>query len=221
MVNLDSAKITPKASALGGCARAPHALALALLATAALCFGKAGFIHVKAITAQWLIANAWAKTLADNSLGHRPWPWLDTWPVAQLEVPHLNLKLLVLDGLQGQALAFGPGAKLRSASVYDTPLASSSGFQVIAGHNDTHFDFVSQLQLGHIVRLQNQYGGWHAYRVEQLQQVEADAGYVALSSSNVQSEDLFLVTCASALQAVLPNQQRIVAHLKPILHKFS
>ena len=194
-------------------------LVLALLATAALCFGKAGYIHVKAITAQWLMANAWAKTLTSQQLGHRPWPWLDTWPVAKMDIPRLDIQLLVLDGLQGQALAFGPGSQLWPA--WESPPLGDSGFQVIAGHNDTHFDFLADLQTGEIVRLQNQFGGWRSYRVQQLQLVSANEGSVALYSDDLQTDDIFLMTCASALQALIPNQRRLIAHLKPVLHKVS
>ena len=102
----------------------------------------------------------------------------------------------------------------------ESPLGDS-GFQVIAGHNDTHFDFLADLQTGEIVRLQNQFGGWRSYRVQQLQLVSANEGSVALYSDDLQTDDIFLMTCASALQALIPNQRRLIAHLKPVLHKVS
>ncbi|BFM07722.1 sortase domain-containing protein [Halioxenophilus aromaticivorans] len=189
-----------------------------LLATAALCFAQSGYIQVKAITAQWLIANAWAKTLASQELGQRPWPWLDTWPVAKLSVPGLDEEWLVLEGLQGQSLAFGPG---RLQWQLPTATAGQTGLQLIAAHNDTHFRSLAKLATGDTVKLQNHFGGWRTYQVVQISTLAADDGTVTVDAGQVDSDDLFLMTCDGAFQALAANQRRLLAHLKPVLRKLS
>ncbi|MEQ8800451.1 MAG: hypothetical protein RLP45_00275, partial [Haliea sp.] len=46
----------------------------------------AGWIHVKAMLAQHLLARAWLESAA-TGVAQKPWPWADTWPVAVLRVP--------------------------------------------------------------------------------------------------------------------------------------
>src|SRR5690554_7600454 len=66
------------------------------------------WIPFKALVAQELLALAWAETQA-RQVEARPWPWADTWPVAKLELPELGVSMIVLEGLHGESLAFGPG----------------------------------------------------------------------------------------------------------------
>ena len=70
--------------------------------------GQGLWIYAKAQVAQYLLKQAWATTLQE----HRPtppWPWEDTWPIAQLLVPRLAVDQIVLSGTSGRTLAFGPG----------------------------------------------------------------------------------------------------------------
>lgn len=196
----------------------PKATYFILLASAALCFTTAGYIQIKAVTAQLLISSAWAKTLDKQDLGQRPWPWMDTWPVAKLEVPRLGVKWIVLNGIEGQSLAFGPGY-LRSPGA-ELNQQNSSGVTLIAGHNDTHFRFLKSLHVNDTIRLQNQYGGWRTYQVAELATATAENNNIALNAENIHSDDLILMTCDSALQAVVPRQRRLIAHLTPVLRKF-
>jgi len=198
--------------------------AYTLIATAALCFSKAGYIQVKAITAQWLISAAWAKTLNNPSSINRPWPWADTWPVAKLDVPALGIQLLVLDGVHGQSLAFGPGRQMIRQATENgsrTDLPENSGIQLIAGHNDTHFQFLKNLKAGNSVRLQNTFGGWQTYTVLRVATAKVQEGELRLPAEDVNSDDLFLMTCYSPLQAVLPTQKRLLAQLRPVLKKIN
>ena len=66
------------------------------------------WIHAKAALAQVLLARAWAQSDHGRRI-QRPWPWADMAPIARLSVPRLHQDLIVLDGDNGQALAFGPG----------------------------------------------------------------------------------------------------------------
>ena len=78
---------------------------LVLIATAS--FGKAGWILLKAELAQYLIQSSWEETLATGA-NQKPWRWSDTWPVGKLVHAKSETQLYVLEGAQGNALAFGP-----------------------------------------------------------------------------------------------------------------
>ena len=103
--------------------------------------GHAVWIHAKAQLAQVLLHRAWARTL-DGERDVKPWPWADTWPVARLRVPALGVDLIVLDGVSGRTLAFGPGHASGS------PRPGMAGTAIISGHRDTHFRFLAALTPG-------------------------------------------------------------------------
>jgi len=137
-----------------------------------------GWIQLKAILSQWLIAHSWQLAL-QHKHSVKPWPWADTYAVARLIAEKQDVDLIVLDGIHGEALAFGPGM---------IQLGEGDS-RLIAGHRDTHFGWLNQLQLGDTIRLQTDTTGWQTYRVEQ-QQV-ADSRNQALSPN----QDLLLTTC--------------------------
>ena len=103
--------------------------------------GQGAWIHVKARVAQHLLQRAWVRTLAGES-DVKPWPWADTWPVARLRVPAHGADLIVLDGVSGRTLAFGPGHASSSAR------PGSPGTAIVSGHRDTHFYFLRRVRPG-------------------------------------------------------------------------
>ncbi|MCZ6829991.1 MAG: class GN sortase [Gammaproteobacteria bacterium] len=141
------------------------------------------WILAKAELAQVLIARAWS---AEGAA--KPWPWADTWPVLRLQAPHLGVDLYVLEGGQGNALAFGPG---RMPQVGDQPPAGSQPpALLIAGHRDTHFRFLQELRAGDSLRLRAKQGGWQRWRVDSVAIV--DSRHQALKPV---AAGLLLVTC--------------------------
>lgn len=137
-----------------------RAMSALLVVTSLYCFWAAGWIHLKAWLAQELIAHAWRQTLvatpvpnrasSPTSAAHqfpRPWPWADTQPVAQLTLPD-GKQWIVLQGAQGNSLAFGPGLVEGS----DLP---GQGFSVIGGHRDTHFASLADVAAGQIIKLES------------------------------------------------------------------
>ena len=121
-------------------------------------FGKGFYMQAKAHFAQYLIEQAWAKTLIDGQ-SHKPWSWADTYPVAKLSIeqakrpnhfdgPASNDSLYVLAGASGRNLAFGPALVLSSAP------AGAQGNTVIAGHRDTHFAMLNGISVGRRLALQ-------------------------------------------------------------------
>ncbi|UCE88716.1 MAG: class GN sortase, partial [Pseudomonadota bacterium] len=75
-------------------------LAGALALPGAWQLGHGAWIYAKAVLAQHLLHSAWQHTLAQRAVSSQPrilpWPWADTWPVARLQVPRLDVDLVVL-----------------------------------------------------------------------------------------------------------------------------
>jgi len=109
--------------------------------------GQGSYIHAKALLAQVLLESAWAETL-HGAKEVKPWPWADTWPVNRLSVPALGVSRIVLAGVSGQALAFGPGRLFNSGN------AGPPASVIIAGHRDTHFRFIREIKYGDVITLQ-------------------------------------------------------------------
>jgi sortase A len=147
--------------------------------------GAAGYIHAKAWLAQDLLDHAWQRTLAGERRV-KAWPWADTWPVAEIEVPRLHVKEIVLADAGGEALAFGP------AHVAGTARPGEEGTTVIAGHRDTHFKWLGDIEPGDTIILTSPNGRRHVYEVSDGKVVMAHAS--GLYADEDQHE-LALVTC--------------------------
>ncbi len=147
--------------------------------------GSASYIHAKAILAQVLLETAWDKTVHGQQ-EVKPWPWADTWPISRLDVPGLGVDRIVLAGASGSSLAFGPG------HLFGSSLPGQQGNTVIAGHRDTHFRFLKDIQRGELIRLQSHTGETIKYEVSETIIVdEKQAEYLANTSEN----KLTLITC--------------------------
>ena len=147
--------------------------------------GSASYIHAKAILAQVLLETAWDKTVHGQQ-EVKPWPWADTWPISRLDVPGLGIDRIVLAGASGSSLAFGPGHLFGSA------LPGQQGNTVIAGHRDTHFRFLKDIQRGELIQMQSLTGETIKYKVSETIIVhKKQAEYLANTSANT----LTLITC--------------------------
>ena len=113
----------------------------------------------------------------------KPWAWADTWPVAKLTIQ--NRQLYVLSGASGRNLAFGP------AHLPQTSLPGQPGNVAIAGHRDTHFDILRELEKGDLLHLQG-VQQQKSYRVTSMRIVHESQ--VEVLSPNGQDE-ITLITC--------------------------
>ncbi len=161
-----------------------------LLMTCLLCFGfwqlgQGTYIPAKAWFAQELMQRAWART-GNGEARATPWPWADTWPVARLTARSGEVDLIVLAGSSGRTLAFGPGHLSASA------MPGESGNAVIAGHRDTHFQFLKNVQLGELLMLESSNGLQHQYEVVGVEIVDSRKASLLLDT---QDAILSLVTC--------------------------
>lgn len=146
---------------------------------------KGAWIYLKASAAQYLIERAWAEH-AFGAEAVTPWPWADTQVVARLRVPALDVERFVLAGAHGQALAFGPG------HLSGTPLPGHAGNSVIAGHRDTHFEFLRDLARGDEIFVDLPHGQTLRYRVREVW-VTVDTDMRPLEQHN--DKALTLITC--------------------------
>lgn len=161
-------------------------LVVALLATVALWnLGQGIWIHVKAHVAQRLLQQAWARTIAGER-EVKPWPWADTWPVARLRVPAHGVDLIVLDGVSGRTLAFGPGHVASSAP------PGHAGTALVTGHRDTHFRFLARLKPGEQVLLEAPGQASRRYVVRDIAVVDSRAAVIRTGDD---VNRLVLITC--------------------------
>lgn len=147
--------------------------------------GQGAYIPAKAWVAQALMQRAWDKEGAGASQS-APWPWADTWPVARLTANGGDVELIVLSGGSGRTLAFGPGHLSVSA------LPGENGNSVIAGHRDTHFQFLQHVEVGDTIDLATPDGRGHRYRVSNIDVVDSRRGSLVLDTDR---PVLSLVTC--------------------------
>ena len=183
------------------------------LVSTTLLWGNSLKIYLKAELAQYLIAEAWAKTLL-SGLETKPWNWADTWPVARLQVPEFDEDLYVLAGSQGNSLAFAPG------HVEGSAFPEEFGTMVIGGHRDTHFSFLKELKTGSALYLQNKNGDWQYYLVSDKHIVDSREGPWIIDPN---LEELHLITCYPFEQLVPSSPLRyvVVANKAPLDYQAS
>ena len=168
-----------------------------------------GYIHAKAILAQFLLETAWSDTLKGQE-EVKPWPWADTWPVARLSVPRLGINRIVLAGANGSSLAFGPG------HLFNSSLDEQWGNTLIAGHRDTHFRFLRKLRKGDRIELQTRDNGSVKFRVEKTMIVNKDdSSHLYLDGP----QRLTLITCYPFVSDDAGGPLRYLVLARPLLQQ--
>lgn len=168
----------------------PRAHASRIVVACLLClgfwqFGQGAYIPAKAWVAQELMQRAWRRAEGGEDQV-APWPWADTYPVARLSAKGGDIDLIVLEGGSGRTLAFAPGHL--SASV----LPGEMGNTIIAGHRDTHFQFLQYMKKGESILIETTEGRKHLYQVTGINVVDSRRGSLVLDTA---SPMLSLVTC--------------------------
>jgi sortase A len=165
-------------------------MVIIMAGTLSLCSGF--WIPAKAILAQHLLQRAWQQSLAGGNKV-KPWPWADTWPVGRLQNERLGVDLIVLEGESGEVLAFGPGHLSQSAP------PGEGGHCILAGHRDTSFNFLKDLQVGDQLKLEGK-DGKELYLVQASGVVRAEELYL----DSERKGSLTLITCFP-FKAVMPH----------------
>lgn len=164
--------------------RPRHFLFLPLLAGLWL-LGDGLYIQAKAVAAQVLLERAWDRGVRSGRPA-KAWSWADTWPVARLQVERLGIDLVVLEGVSGEALAFGPGRMAGLGPEY------GSSTTLVAAHKDTHFRFLPNLKIGDEIVMQTLQGQTERYRVIGQEVIDYRAASFEEDPFNPR---LILVTC--------------------------
>ena len=147
--------------------------------------GSGAYIPAKAWLAQELMQRAWVRA-GRGAERPAPWPWADTWPVARLTAKSREVDLIVLEGGSGRTLAFAPGHLSASA------MPGETGNTIIAGHRDTHFRFLKEVEAGELLSIESSNGQKHIYKVLGADVVDSRKGSLVLDTDAAM---LTLVTC--------------------------
>jgi sortase A len=145
--------------------------------------------------AQWIARQQLEKTLgdADASLNHPYLPLAkpsgvipeNGTPLAELTIPRIGLSVMVLQGSDEHTLRQGVG------HIENTPLPGEAGNVALAGHRDSFFRPLRNVQLGDDIMLETPAGNVH-YRVSSYRIVSpSEISVIHPTSDPV----LTLVTC--------------------------
>jgi len=170
-------------------------LAWGLLIIGMLLSIQASWLPAKAWLSQQLIQHSWQQSMATQAntvsanypqTASKPWPWADTFPIAELAFQRLNKSLVVLNGGDPTTLAFSAGA------IAPFNQTNSTKPFVVAGHRDSHFSFLKQVAMKDIISLTNVQGRDQLYQVERIDIVDAASGQLPLLADE---SNLVLITC--------------------------
>ena len=139
---------------------------------------------------QWLIEqqlkHANQQNKSSTPIAIKPWPWADTFPIAELNFQRLDKNIVVLNGGDPTTLAFSAGAVAPfNQTDTDKPF-------VVAGHRDSHFSFLQDIILKDVISLTDAHGRSQLYQVERIDIVDASAAQLALPADEA---NLVLITC--------------------------
>jgi sortase A len=162
--------------------------AAALLLLGAALTGWGLYMPAKAALAQVLLERAWTR-VQQGEANAKPWPWADIYPVAEIEMPRLHQRAIVLEGASGEAMAFGPG------HMPNTPQIGASGTAVVAAHRDTQFQSLGALKLGDEIVATARDGRRTVFRVAAIRVVKANASGLDPGDAGPTGARLALVTC--------------------------
>ena len=147
---------------------------------------KASFMPIKAIIGQHYLEAAWQESLRNNRLS-KPWRSADFYMIGELTVPRLKISRVILNSVSGEAMAWGIGrvTNLNNA-LKKQPI-------ILAGHRDSHMQFMSELNVGDKIELTMSDGLLKTYIISGTE--VSDKPEVALSTASLGRESLILTTC--------------------------
>ena len=142
--------------------RALRLAAAVFLAGGLLALGYAAYIITEARTYQAIelrrFERARPATAVGSALAAQP-PLVEGGPIGEIRIPRLHLAAMVAQGDSAAILRLAVG------HLADTALPGESGNVVLAGHRDTFFRPLKDVQVGDVITLDTR-GGAFTYRVE-------------------------------------------------------
>ena len=160
-------------------------VAVCLVVAGVALAGDGVLINAKAKAAQVLLERAWDRSRAGEAEA-KPWPWADIWPVARIEAPRLGESAIVLSGVSGEAMAFGPGL------MEGGPVPGAPGTAILAAHRETHFRFLQNIEIGDVIFVETREGARLKFRIEATRIVKANQS--GLYTDGLERK-IALVTC--------------------------
>ena len=174
---------------------------------------KASFMPIKAIIGQHYLEAAWHESLRNNRLS-KPWKSADFYMIGELKVPKLKISRVILNSVSGEAMAWGIGRVTNMSNALNKqPI-------ILAGHRDSHMQFMSELNIGDKIELRMSDGLLKTYIISGAE--VSDEPKVALSPTSLGSKSLILTTCwpfdamKSGDQRYLIFAEHVTDHLVPI-----
>ncbi|MEH6384389.1 MAG: class GN sortase [Colwellia sp.] len=171
-----------------------------LLVIGSLLCLHASWLPAKGWLSQQLISYSWHQSI-DLKQKIKPWPWADTYPIAELLFQRLNKRVVVLNGGDATTLAFSAGA------IAPFNLTMSKQPLVVAGHRDSHFSFLDEVFINDIISLTDENGQNQRYHVETIDIIDASAGYLPILANDSQ---LILITCYPFTNTSINSNERYV-----------
>ena len=162
------------------------ALGCCLVVIGLIGIAKASMQPIKAIIGQHYLEVAWKESLKANKLS-RPWRSADFYMIGELTVPKLNISRVILNNASGEAMAWGIGR------VNSVQFSKNRKPIILAGHRDSHMQFMSKLNIGDKIELTMSDGVLKTYIISGTE--VSDKPKVSLSPASLGSESLILTTC--------------------------
>jgi len=157
-------------------------IALTMIAGMSL-LGEGSYLTVKSKIAQKLIISSW-ESRDQDTLPDVPWPWADTKVVAKISFIGSGESQMVMQDANGESLAFGPGLVTRPRA--------ATGPLVIAGHRDTHFSHLKEVESGEVIDVELWNGKTQRFQVTHSQVINAETDSLQVSQDDT---TLTLITC--------------------------
>ncbi|MDB9697795.1 class D sortase [Amylibacter sp.] len=167
---------------------------------------KASLMPIKAIIGQHYLEVAWQDSLKKNKLS-KPWKSADFYMIGELTIPKLKISRVILNSVSGEALAWSIGR------VDNVGSSSSSGPIILAGHRDSHMQFMSKLNVGDKIELMMTDGVLKTYEISKLD--VTDKPELKILSNSINNNSLILTTCWP-FQSLKSGSQRYLLHAKVI-----
>jgi sortase A len=176
------------------------ALGCILIILGLIGIAKASFMPIKAIIGQHYLEAAWHESLRNNKLS-KPWRSADFYMIGELKVPRLKISRVILNSVSGEAMSWGIGRVPNISSSLNNQSI------VLAGHRDSHMQFMSQLNAGDKIELIMSDGVMKTFMISKMDVI--DNPELIMSSINSENESLILTTCWP-FNASKSSQQRYI-----------
>ena len=154
---------------------------------------------IKAIIGQHYLEVAWQDSLKNNKLS-KPWKNADFYMIGELIVPKLKISRVILSSVSGEALAWSIGR------VTNIGPSSSRSPVILAGHRDSHMQFMSKLNIGDKIELMMTDGVLKTYEISKTMITERPELKTFTNKIKINSLIIFITIQYALLKSQSQNQ---------------